>query len=82
MPTDRHLKMGFMLHGVGMGWSDWRHPDAEPNASTNFAYYKHQAAVAEGAKFDFLFVADSVFITPKSSPHYLNRFEPLLIRLG
>ena len=35
--------------------------------------------MAEAAKFDFLFVADSVFITEKSSPHYLNRFEPLTI---
>lgn len=79
MPTDRQLKMGFMLHGVGMGWGDWRHSDSDPAASTNFAYYKHQATIAESAKFDFLFVADSVFITAKSSPHYPNRFEPLTI---
>jgi len=77
--TKRQLKLGFMLHGVGMGWGDWRHPDADPTASTNFAYYKRQAQLAEAAKFDFLFVADSVFITEKSSPHYLNRFEPLTI---
>ncbi|PYE41308.1 FMN-dependent oxidoreductase (nitrilotriacetate monooxygenase family) [Rhizobium sp. PP-F2F-G20b] len=79
MPAKRQLKLGFMLHGVGMGWGDWRHPDADPTASTNFAYYKKQAQLAEAAKFDFLFVADSVFITEKSSPHYLNRFEPLTI---
>ncbi|TIT04016.1 LLM class flavin-dependent oxidoreductase [Mesorhizobium sp.] len=79
MPQKRQLKLGFMLHGVGMGWGDWRHPDADPTASTNFAYYRKQAQLAEAAKFDFLFVADSVFITEKSSPHYLNRFEPLTI---
>jgi len=79
MSAKRQLKLGFMLHGVGMGWGDWRHPDADPTASTNFAYYKKQAQLAEAAKFDFLFVADSVFITEKSSPHYLNRFEPLTI---
>jgi FMN-dependent oxidoreductase (nitrilotriacetate monooxygenase family) len=79
MTKTRQLKLGFMLHGVGMGWGDWRHPDADPTASTSFAYYKRQAQIAEAAKFDFLFVADSVFITEKSSPHYLNRFEPLTI---
>ncbi|MCX8282071.1 LLM class flavin-dependent oxidoreductase [Phyllobacterium sp. 0TCS1.6C] len=79
MTGKRQLKLGFMLHGVGMGWGDWRHPDADPTASTNLAYYKRQAQLAEAAKFDFLFVADSVFITEKSSPHYLNRFEPLTI---
>lgn len=77
--SDRQLKLGFMLHGNGTGWSDWRHPRATPGASTDFAYYRRQAQIAEAAKFDFLFVADSVYITPKSSPHYLNRFEPLTI---
>lgn len=75
----RQLKLGFMMHGNGTGWGDWGHPAAHPGASTDFAYYKRQAQQAEAARFDFLFVADSVHITPKSSPHYLNRFEPLTI---
>jgi FMN-dependent oxidoreductase (nitrilotriacetate monooxygenase family) len=77
--SGRQLKLGFILHGVGPGWGDWRHPDAQPTASTDFQFYKRQAQVAEAGKFDFLFVADSVYITEKSSPHYLNRFEPLTI---
>jgi FMN-dependent oxidoreductase (nitrilotriacetate monooxygenase family) len=77
--TKRQLRLGYILHGNGRGWGDWRHPDAQPNASTDFAYYKREAQLAEQGKFDFLFVADSVFITAKSSPHYLNRFEPLTI---
>ncbi|ACB94814.1 LLM class flavin-dependent oxidoreductase [Beijerinckia indica] len=77
--SGKQLKLGFILHGAGRTWSDWRHKEAEPNASTNFAFYKRQAQLAEAGKFDFLFVADSVYITEKSSPHYLNRFEPLTI---
>jgi FMN-dependent oxidoreductase (nitrilotriacetate monooxygenase family) len=77
--STRQLKLGFILHGVGPGWGDWRHPDADPTASTNIDFYLRQARLAEQAKFDFLFVADSVHITEKSSPHYLNRFEPLTI---
>jgi FMN-dependent oxidoreductase (nitrilotriacetate monooxygenase family) len=77
--SQRQLKLGFILHGVGPGWGDWRHPDANPRASTDIDFYLRQAKLAEAAKFDFLFVADSVHITEKSSPHYLNRFEPLTI---
>jgi FMN-dependent oxidoreductase (nitrilotriacetate monooxygenase family) len=75
----RQLRLGFLLHGVGPGWDDWRHPDAQVDASTSFSFYKHQAQTAERGKFDYLFVADSVSINARSSPHYLNRFEPLTI---
>jgi len=77
--TQRQLKLGFILHGVGPGWDDWRHPDAQVDASTSLAFYKRQAQVAERGKLDYLFVADSVSINARSSPHYLNRFEPLTI---
>ena len=51
MTAQRQLKLGFILHGGGPGWGDWRHPDAQPNASTNFQFYKRQAQVAEAGKF-------------------------------
>ncbi|MET0241045.1 MAG: LLM class flavin-dependent oxidoreductase [Sphingobium sp.] len=79
MSAERKIKLGFILHGVGRTWNDWRHPDKDVSASTNFAFYKRQAQLAEKGKFDFLFVADSLSITEKSSPHYLNRFEPITI---
>jgi FMN-dependent oxidoreductase (nitrilotriacetate monooxygenase family) len=79
MTTPRQIKLGFILHGVGRTWTDWRHPDADVGASTSLAFYSRQAQLAEKGKFDFLFVADSLSINAKSSPHYLNRFEPLTI---
>ncbi len=75
----RKIKLGFILHGVGRTWNDWRHPDRDVGASTSLKAYAHQAQLAERGKFDFLFVADSLSITEKSSPHYLNRFEPISI---
>lgn len=75
----RQIKLGAMIHGVGHGWGEWRHPDALADASVNFGFYKQQAQLAESAKFDFVFIADSLHIHAKSSPHYLNRFEPLTI---
>lgn len=77
--SKRQLRLGFILHGVGPGWDDWRHPDAQVDASTSFPFYKRQAQAAERGKFDYLFVADSVSINARSSPHYLNRIEPLTI---
>lgn len=79
MSKPKKLKLGAMIHGVGGGWEDWRHPDAITDASVNFDFYKREALTAEAGKFDFAFIADSVHITPNSSPHYLNRFEPLTI---
>jgi FMN-dependent oxidoreductase (nitrilotriacetate monooxygenase family) len=82
MTQQRQIKLGFILHGVGRTWNDWRHPDRDVNWSTSFAHYRNQAQVAERGKFDFLFVADSLSINEKSSPHYLNRFEPITILSG
>ncbi|WP_240416318.1 LLM class flavin-dependent oxidoreductase [Paenibacillus periandrae] len=79
MTKHKKLKLGAMIHGVGGGWADWRHPDALSDASVNFGFYKEQAQIAEAGKFDFAFIADSVSINEKSSPHYINRFEPLTI---
>lgn len=79
MATRRQLKLGHMIEGAGRTWTDWRHPDAQPGASTDFKYYSRAAKLAEQGKFDFLFIADSLSINAKSSPHYLNRFEPITI---
>ncbi|KQN99113.1 LLM class flavin-dependent oxidoreductase [Paenibacillus sp. Leaf72] len=75
----RQLKLGAILHGVGGNIAGWRHPDAQPDASVNFEFYKQQAQKAEAGKFDFVFIADGLYINEKSIPHFLNRFEPLTV---
>src|SRR5262245_55236555 len=77
--SPRHLRFGLLLEGAGRTWTDWRHPDAEPGASTDFRFYRERAQLCEAGKFDFVFIADSLSIHERSSPHYLNRFEPLTI---
>lgn len=77
--TPRQLHLGLIVHGTGAGWGDWRHPDANPKGSIDIDLYQRQARLAEQGRFDFLFIADSVSINERSSPHYLNRFEPLTI---
>ncbi|MFC5703013.1 LLM class flavin-dependent oxidoreductase [Cohnella faecalis] len=80
----RKLRLGAGLHGASGNFAAWRHSDAPADASIQFPYYKRQTLKAESGKFDFVFVADGLYINEKSIPHFLNRFEPitLLTALG
>lgn len=79
MGAKKNIKLGAILHGVGGNISGWRHPDAITDASVNFELYKKWTQKAEEGKFDFVFIADGLYITEKSIPHFLNRFEPVTI---
>ncbi|MFU9138788.1 LLM class flavin-dependent oxidoreductase [Erwinia tasmaniensis] len=77
--TQRQLRLGAIIQGVSGNMSAWRHPDAVADASINVDYVIELARRAERAKIDFLFVADGLYITPQSIPHFLNRFEPITL---
>lgn len=79
MAEPRQLRLGTILHGAAGNMSAWRHPAAVADASINFEFVKETARAAEAGKFDFLFVADGLYINEKSIPHFLNRFEPLTV---
>jgi FMN-dependent oxidoreductase (nitrilotriacetate monooxygenase family) len=73
----RKIKLAVNLRGVGDSISEWRHPAAQPDASVNFELYKQWAKKAEAALLDTIFIADGLYITEQSLPHFLNRFEPV-----
>ncbi|NUU61814.1 LLM class flavin-dependent oxidoreductase [Paenibacillus agri] len=73
----KQIKLAVNLRGVGDSISEWRHPDAQPDASVNFELYKQWAKKAESALLDAIFIADGLYITEQSLPHFLNRFEPV-----
>ncbi|HCT05222.1 MAG TPA: nitrilotriacetate monooxygenase, partial [Pseudomonas sp.] len=56
----RQLKLGAFLMATGHHVAAWRHADVPANAGLDFKHYTHLARVAEAAKFDTLFVADSI----------------------
>jgi FMN-dependent oxidoreductase (nitrilotriacetate monooxygenase family) len=56
----RQLKLGAFLMATGHHVAAWRHPDVPADAGLDFAHYKHLAQIAEAAKFDALFIADSL----------------------
>ncbi|WP_159982420.1 MULTISPECIES: NtaA/DmoA family FMN-dependent monooxygenase [unclassified Novosphingobium] len=75
------LKLGAVLIGVGdaSGKQLWRDPDVPLDASVNIDWYVRQTREAEEAKFDFVFIVDSQYITPDFPNHHLNRLEPLTL---
>ena len=77
--SNRQLRLGAILQGVGMTQDGWQQPGVPTNASIDIDWYKDGARRAEAAKFDFVFIVDSPYITPDSAPHFLNRLEPLTL---
>ncbi|MDC7683752.1 LLM class flavin-dependent oxidoreductase [Asticcacaulis sp. BYS171W] len=77
--SPRQIKLGAILEGVGTTGQSWRHPDLPGDASVDINWYIDNARLAEAAKFDFVFIVDSPYITPDSAPHFLNRLEPLTL---
>lgn len=79
MTRKETIQFGAIIHGVGGTTDGWRHPDINPAASTDLDFYKTRAKIAEQGLFSFVFIADGLFISEKSIPHFLNRFEPITI---
>jgi len=79
--TKRTLKLGLVPMGAGgPGHGNrWLNPQIPGDASVNVDWFIEAVQQAEAAKFDFVFIVDSQFITADSPPHYLNRLEPLTL---
>ncbi|GFM87475.1 monooxygenase [Pseudomonas cichorii] len=78
----RQLKLGAFLMATGHHVAAWRHPDVPANAGLDIKHYKHLARVAEDARFDALFVADSVAAATGDIASHMARsdhFEPLTL---
>ncbi|MDE0206500.1 MAG: LLM class flavin-dependent oxidoreductase, partial [Candidatus Tectomicrobia bacterium] len=70
---------GAFLAGTGGNMASWRHPNAIADAAINLDYYRWLTKRAEAAKLDFAFFGDGLYISEKSHPNFLNRFEPLTL---
>ena len=79
MTQQRKLRLGTFLGGTGSNMASWRHPHAVADATINLDYFKNLTRQAEAAKFDFAFFGDGLYISEKSHPNFLNRFEPLTL---
>lgn len=78
----RQMKLGAFLMATGHHVAAWRHPDVPVNAGLDIRHYRHLAQVAEAARFDALFVADSVAAPTGEIASHMARsdhFEPLTL---
>lgn len=53
------MRLGLFVEPYGRHVAAWRHPNATRSAGTSYAHYRDMARLAEAAKFDFLFIADT-----------------------
>ncbi|MCH8282353.1 MAG: LLM class flavin-dependent oxidoreductase [Chloroflexi bacterium] len=79
MTNQRKMHLGAFLAGTGGNMASWRHPNAVVDAAINLEYYVNLTRKAESAKLDFVFFGDGLYISEKSHPNFLNRFEPLTL---
>ena len=79
MAKKRQLHLGAFFSGTGSNMASWRHPNAVPDGPINLSYYRQLTRTAEAAKLDFVFFGDGLYISEKSHPIFLNRFEPLTL---
>ena len=79
MTNQRKMHLGAFLAGTGGNMASWRHPNAVVDAAINQEYYVNLTRKAEFAKLDFVFFGDGLYISEKSHPNFLNRFEPLTL---
>ncbi|MFJ3046753.1 LLM class flavin-dependent oxidoreductase [Herbaspirillum chlorophenolicum] len=78
------LALGAFLMQTGHHIAGWRHPAAQADAGSNFAHYVSLARQAEDAKFDAIFISDSVGVRNRNLPSLsrtarADQFEPLTL---
>jgi N-acetyl-S-(2-succino)cysteine monooxygenase len=75
----RRLHLNFFIAGTGHHEASWRHPGTEPEHTVDISYYRKIAAIAERGKFDSLFLADQLSLSPNIKYNAQARLEPLTL---
>jgi alkanesulfonate monooxygenase len=83
--SDNKMRLAAYFNPTGHHVASWRHPRAQKDASTNFQHYIEIAQTAERAKFDMIFLADSVATREADmeaisrSVQFIAHFEPITL---
>jgi len=84
--TQRRMRLGLSLRGLGYHIAAWRHPEVPAGGSLDFDYFLASTRAAERAMFDMIFFADGIGIRDKDRPpgalarsHKNAELEPLTL---
>jgi N-acetyl-S-(2-succino)cysteine monooxygenase len=83
--TQRKLRLGAFIMATGHHIAAWRHPGSQIDSGTNIDHYIEVAQLAERAKFDQVFVADSPGLWHQGDDESFSRqgrvshFEPVTL---
>lgn len=75
----RQLHFNLFLHDTGHHEASWRLPESDPHALLDLAYHQRLAKIAEDAKFDSLFLADSPALFGEVGRRPVGGFEPTVL---
>jgi FMN-dependent oxidoreductase (nitrilotriacetate monooxygenase family) len=75
----RQLHFNLFLHDTGHHEASWRLPESDPHANLSLAAHQHLARVAEDAKFDSVFLADSPVLWSDPGRRPSGKLEPTLL---
>lgn len=73
----KRMKLGYFLTGFGHHVASSRHLESVERGGMNLKKTIEQAKSLEQAKFDFLFVSDSLYVDKKTHPDMFTMFEPI-----
>jgi FMN-dependent oxidoreductase (nitrilotriacetate monooxygenase family) len=75
----RRLHFNLFLHDTGHHEASWRLPESDPHANLSLAAHQQLARIAEDARFDSVFLADSPVLWSDPGRRPSGKLEPTLL---
>ncbi|MGF7160764.1 FMN-dependent oxidoreductase (nitrilotriacetate monooxygenase family) [Rhodoligotrophos appendicifer] len=64
----KQMKLGLSMRYLGYHLGSWRHPEVQPDGTSDFRCFLDVVQTAERAKFDMVFLADGIGIRSNDEP--------------
>ncbi|WP_042426368.1 LLM class flavin-dependent oxidoreductase [Streptacidiphilus anmyonensis] len=77
--SERRLHLNLFIHDTGHHEASWRLPESDPSADLDLGFHQRLALIAEDAKFDSLFLADSPALWGDPGRRPSARLEPTVL---